>query len=97
MPSYIALIRFTQKGIENIKEGPTRLDAAKKAFEAGGGKVVSFFLTMGQYDAIVITEFPNDESIAKVALAGASQGFIRTESLRAFTEDEYRNIIRSLP
>ncbi len=97
MPSYIALVSFTQKGIENIKEGPSRLDAAKKAFEAAGGRVVSFFLTMGRYDAIVIAEFPNDEGIAKVALAGGSQGFIRTETLRAFTEEEYRSIVRSLP
>ena len=97
MPSYITLVRFTQKGVENIKEGPARLEAAKKGFEAAGGKVTKFYLTMGRYDAIVVAEFPNDEALARVALGGASQGYIRTETLRAFSEEEYRKIVGSLP
>lgn len=97
MPAYIALIHYTQKGIENIKEGAARLDAAKKMFEAVGGKVIKFYLTMGRYDAIVITELPSDEALARIALAGSSQGYIRTETLRAFTEEEYRAILGSLP
>lgn len=97
MPSYITLIRFTQKGVEAIKEGASRLDAAKKGFEAAGGKIIKFYSTMGRYDAIVISEFPNDEALAKVALGGASQGYIRTETLRAFSEEEYRKILTSLP
>jgi len=97
MPAYIALIRFTQKGIETIKEGPSRLEAAKKNFEAAGGTMTKFYLTMGHYDAIAIVELPSDEALAKVALAGSSQGYIRTETLRAFTEDEYRKIVGSLP
>jgi len=97
MPAYITLIRFTQKGVETIKEGPSRLEAAKKGFEAAGGKMTSFYLTIGQYDAIAIVELPGDEALAKVALALASQGNVRTETLRAFKEDEYRKIIGSLP
>ncbi len=31
MPTYITLLRFTQKGIENIKESPSRLAQAKQA------------------------------------------------------------------
>ena len=97
MPTYVGLFRYTQKGIETIKEGPKRTDAAKKAVEAVGGKVVGLYLTMGQYDAVVIAEFPDDETAAKVILAGASQGNMRSETLRAFTEEEYRRIIAALP
>ena len=97
MPHYITLIRFTQKGAENIKQGPSRLDAAKKAIEASGGKLKAFYLTLGQYDAIAVGEFPNDEAAAKLALVTASQGNIRGETLRAFTEEEYRKLIASLP
>jgi uncharacterized protein with GYD domain len=97
MPTYITLLRFTQKGIESIKESPGRVDAAKKAFAAAGGSVKSFHLTVGRYDAVVISEFPDDQTMARAFLAGAAQGFIRSETLRAFTEDEYRKIIASLP
>ena len=56
MPHYITLFRYTQKGVENIKQGPSRLDAGKKAIEATGGKLKGFYLTMGQYDAVAIAE-----------------------------------------
>lgn len=97
MPTYITLLRFTQKGIEDIKEGPGRLEGAKKIFSAAGGSMKAFYLTMGQYDAVVVSEFPDDQTMARAFIAGSSQGFVRTETLRAFTEDEYRKIIASLP
>ena len=56
-----------------------------------GSEMKGFYLVMGQYDAVVITEAPNDETLSKLALALGSKGNVRTESLRAYTEDEYRN------
>jgi len=97
MSTYITLFRWTQKGIENVKDSPKRLDAIKKAMTAAGGRFIAFYLTTGQYDAIAIGEWPNDETMAKFALAGGTQGFVRSETLKAFTEDEYRKIISSLP
>jgi len=97
MPTYITLIKYTPKGIENIKQGPSRVDAARKAIEAAGGKMKAFYLTMGSYDAVSIGEAPDDAAYAKMILAIASKGNIQTETLRAFTEDEYRKIISELP
>jgi uncharacterized protein with GYD domain len=97
MPTYISLMNLTQEGIKNIKESPDRLDAAKKAFQAFGGELKEFYLVMGQYDMVVVSEGPDDETAAKLALAIGSQGAISTETLRAFTEDEYRKIIADLP
>lgn len=96
MPTYISLIRFTQKGVEDIKNGPSRLDAAKQRARAAGGEIKAFYLTLGQYDAVVISEAPNDETATSRLLQGASQGYIRTETLRAFTEDEYRKIVAAV-
>jgi uncharacterized protein with GYD domain len=97
MPHYISLIRYTDKGIENLKDSPKRLDATKKAFEAAGGKIKAIYWTLGQYDAVAISEFKDDEAGLKVNLAGAMQGYIRSESLRAFTEEEFRKVVASLP
>jgi uncharacterized protein with GYD domain len=97
MPTYISLISYTQDGVKNIKDSPARLDAAKQAFKAMGGELKQWFLVMGRYDAVVVSEGPDDETAAKLALAIGSQGSIRTETLRAFTEDEYRKIIAALP
>ena len=97
MNTYIVFLNFTQQGAQKIKESPARVDAAKKAFKAMGGELKQFYLVMGRYDAVVIGEAPDDETAAKLALVISSQGNIHTETLRAFTEDEYRKIIAALP
>ena len=97
MPTYITLARWTKQGIEKVKESPARLDAFKKLAKSQGGEVKGFYMVTGQYDLVTISEAPNDEAMAKVALALASKGSITTETLRAFTEDEYRKIIAALP
>lgn len=97
MPTYITLVNYTQKGIENVKESPERLEGAKEAFRGMGAELKEFYLVMGRYDIILVTEAPNDETVAKIALALGSLGNVRTESFRAFKEDEYRKIVSSLP
>ena len=51
---------------------------------------------MGRYDTIVILHAPDDETLAKAMLMVARKGNVRTETFRAFTEDEYRHIIDGL-
>ncbi len=97
MPTYISLLNFTQQGIEKIKESPARLDRARQAFQAMGAELKAFYLVMGRYDAVVISEAPNDETVGKLVLMIGAQGNVRTETLRAFTEDEYRKMIAALP
>ncbi|MFZ0449050.1 MAG: GYD domain-containing protein [Desulfatiglandaceae bacterium] len=97
MGTYITLIRYTKQGMEKIKEAPARLDAAKQAFRAMGAELKEFYLILGRYDAIVIAEGPDDETAAKLALAMGAQGAIRTETFRAFPEEECRKIFESLP
>ena len=96
MPHFVILIRYTQQGMAKIKESPARLDAAKKAAEKAGGKIHAWYLTMGKYDAVLIYEFPNDEAGAKFALSVGALGNVTTQTLKAFTETEYRKIIGGL-
>jgi len=96
MPHYVTLIRYTQQGISKIKESPARLDAARKAAEKLGGKIHAWYLTMGQYDAVIVSEFPHDEACAKFSLSVGALGNVTTETLKAFTEAEYRNIVGGL-
>ena len=97
MPTYISLLHYTQKGMENIKDSPARLDKAKQAFQAMGAEIKGYYLTMGRYDAVVVSEAPDDETVARLALTIGSQGSISTETLRAFPENEYRKIVSALP
>lgn len=93
MPTYISLANWTDQGITNVKEAPQRVDAFKKAVEAAGGKVKGFYLTMGKYDVVTIVDLPSDEAAATIVLSTSSKGNVRTETMKAFPEDQFRNII----
>ena len=96
MSTYICLGNWTQKGIENVRESTARLDAAREDWKKEGVTIRDFYMTTGQYDVVFVVEAPDDATLAKVLLAQASKGGLRTTTLRAFSETEYRAIIRSL-
>ena len=97
MPTYMTLIQYTQQGIQSIKDSPTRLDTAKALYNSLGAEIKSFYLAMGRYDVIVVSEAPDDETATKLVLTIGSGGAVRTETFRIFTENEYRKLITELP
>jgi uncharacterized protein with GYD domain len=97
MPLYIGLYKLTDQGIKNIKEAPERAKQGFKAFEEMGGKVLGFYLTMGEYDYVSIGEAPSDEAIATFVLALGALGNVRTTTLKAFTTEEFAEIVKKLP
>ena len=97
MATYILLLQYTHQGITKIKESPARSEAAKKLFKSMGGEMKEIYLTAGQYDLVIIAEAPDDETMARICLAAGSLGNVRTQTLRAFTEEQYVKIIKSLP
>ena len=99
MATHIIFFGFTQQGIERIKESPTRVQEAKQIVQSLGGKVKDFYGVMGMagYDTLFIVEAPNDEIVAKATLMIAQKGNVRTTTVRAFTEAEYRRVIEELP
>ena len=96
MATYIGLLKWTAQGLQSVKESPSRLDAARKGFEAAGVKMKDFYMVTGQYDMIAIFEAPDDVALAKAILSTTSKGSITSETCRAYTEDEYRRIVGGL-
>ncbi len=90
------LANWTDQGIRNVKDSPRRLDAAKKLLQDVGGEFKSFFLTMGDYDIVAVYEASDDAVAARFTLQVAQLGNIRTQTLKAFPEAAYREIIASL-
>jgi uncharacterized protein with GYD domain len=96
MPTYITLINYTKQGVKTFSELSQRIEETKTAGEAVGAKLIGYYLTMGQYDAVAISEAPDDHTIAKLALAAGARGNVRTETMRAFTDEEARKIADEL-
>jgi uncharacterized protein with GYD domain len=89
MATHIVLMKLTEQGIKDIRNAPPRIDAAAKAIEAMGGKMTGFYVIMGEYDYIAITEGLSNKAGAVFILKLGSQGNVRTTTLKAFTRQEF--------
>ena len=97
MPIYITLFNITEQGMKNIKDAPKRIEEGIKAAESIGGKLIGFYATMGEYEYVSIGEAPNDEVHMTFLLGLAAQGYVRTKTLKAFTKEEFGEMISKLP
>ncbi len=97
MASYVILGSYTEQGIKDVKNTPQRLEAAKQAMQAAGGRMIFWYLTLGEYDFVAVAEMPDAEAGAGVLLALGAQGNVRTTTMQAFTEDEAAAIVASMP
>jgi len=93
----VILFNYTEQGIRAIRNAGGRLDGLKKRLKEMEGELQAFYLTLGPYDTVAVVNLPDDETMAKLALTLGSTGNVRTVTMRAFPEPEYREILRGLP
>lgn len=93
MPTFIALLNFTEKGLANIKETTRRADAFKQQAAAAGVTVREVFWTVGAHDGAIIADAPDAASMTAAMLSLARQGNVRTQTLPAFNAQEMTAIV----
>ena len=93
MAKYITLYQFTDQGIKNYEGTVQRAKDATAAIEKMGGKLLSINWTIGPYDLVSISQFPDDETATAFNLKLAAAGNVRTTTMRAFDSDEMARII----
>ena len=97
MATYILLMKYTDEGVKNIKDLPRRIQQATEGGEKMGGKVLSLYPVMGEYDYVCIAEFPDDETTMTYSLVLMSLGNVRITTLKAFSPDWLIEIVEKLP
>ena len=97
MPTYIGLFKLTEQGIKEIAKAPARIEDAAKLYQKMGGKVIGWYMVMGEYDYVAIGECPSDEIQAAYALALGSMGNVKTTTLKAFPPNEIQAIFNKMP
>jgi uncharacterized protein with GYD domain len=93
MADYIMLLNFTEQGVRNFSDSPKRATDFADMVRDMGGAVEQEYWTVGPYDAVVVVDAPNDETIAAIALKVGGLGNVRTTTLRAFAPQEFAAII----
>ena len=96
MPSYVSLFNWTDQGIRNAKDTVKRAQAARKAFEEAGCKMIDLYWTIGQYDVVVIFEAPDNDTAYKLALSTCMQGNVKTVTMPAMNEADMTKILKSM-
>jgi uncharacterized protein with GYD domain len=95
-PTYVMLLNFTDQGIRNVKDSPKRADAFKNTAKKAGATVKEVFGMLGQYDVVTIVEAPDDVTMTALGLATSKLGNVRTQTLRAFSAADMKNILRKM-
>ena len=94
--TYIVLLSMTSAEVGDLDTPLEEVfangaPATRSTIERHGGKLVEVYLTMGQYDGVLIAEFPDDVSCARAMLALRNSGGA-TETMRAFPESQWPEI-----
>src|SRR5438874_1068664 len=93
MPRYVMLLKYTDKGVANVKDSPKRADAFRALVAKHGAKVETQLWTMGEYDGLVVLTTPDESEMAALALGLSKLDFVRSTTLRAFDEAEFQAVL----
>ena len=94
MQTYVSLVKFTQHGLQTMKErGVERAEMVKKHAQSLGGKLVQAYYCLGEYDVVAIWEFPDNKTAMKAAVLNASMGHIEITTMPAVGRDEWKMLL----
>ena len=75
MPHFLHQVAYSREGWEALVKHPQdRIEAIRPAIEKLGGTIKTAYFSFGDYDAVVITEFPNSINAAAISIAFAGGG-----------------------
>jgi uncharacterized protein with GYD domain len=94
MRRYVILIRFTEQGANAVKKSTERSRAFKDAATKAGVKVEAQYWTLGAADGVVIINADTETKALKLVTALASAGNVKTETMQAFTDAEFDEIVK---
>jgi uncharacterized protein with GYD domain len=97
MITYISLLKFTDKGIQSVKDTTKRAAAAKEIARKYGVNMREIYWTLGEHDVVCVLEADSEASLTAFNLATAMQGNVRSQSLRAFSASEMETALAKLP
>lgn len=96
MPTFISLFSWTEQGVRDVKNTAKRAADFRSSIQAAGGSVKHIYWTMGRHDGVIVFEAPDDATAVAVMMGGCAMGNVRSETLRAFTEDEIEGVLSKI-
>lgn len=96
MATYVVLASFTEKGVHDAKDTIVRADKFKEMAKKAGITVKDMYWTLGPWDVVTICEAPDDEAATALSLSVSARGYVKTQTMRAFSAPEMKSILGKL-
>ncbi len=97
MPTFMCFLNWTDQAARAAKDAPKRAQSTKALIEKLGGRLVSGYVTTGQYDVVLTVEMPSGDAMTKFAVSLMATGNVRTTTVRAFTAEEFGKLAAEAP
>jgi uncharacterized protein with GYD domain len=79
MPLFLSQVAYNEAGWQALVANPqNRLEVIRPVVEKLGGRIVNAYFAFGDYDFVLISEFPNNVTAAALAIAAAAGGAVKS-------------------
>ena len=96
MSTYVTLWKYTKEGLTDMKNTPNRYETVKKIISDAGGKLLSIYGLIGEYDVITVIEMPDEKAAAATVLKICSKGRITSQTMTAISIDDFLSIAKEV-
>jgi uncharacterized protein with GYD domain len=79
MPLFLSQVAYNENGWQALVSNPqNRLEAIRPVVDKLGGRIVNAYFAFGDFDFVLIAEFPDNVSAAALAIAAAAGGAVKS-------------------
>jgi uncharacterized protein with GYD domain len=96
MPVFISHVSLTREGVEELKNAPDRVQENRKLWEEAGGKLLHWYVVLGDYNYLLITEAPDEKVMAEIAVKASRRGRTKFRTFTAIPIEEFRQVSKRL-
>jgi len=92
MQTYITLWKYTKEGLVDIRHTPERYKVVNEIIKSHGGKIISAYGLIGEYDVMTIVELPDEKALMSAILKISAKGRVIPKTMTAVPMDEFLRI-----
>lgn len=79
MPLFLSQVAYNEEGWKALVSNPqNRLEAIRPVVDKLGGRIINAYFAFGDYDFVLLAEFPDNVSAAALAIAASAGGAIKS-------------------
>jgi len=96
MSMFISQVTLSKEGLQGLKGVPERIEENRKLWEDAGGRLVSWYVVLGDYDYLLVTEAANEKVMAEIVAKASGRGRTQFKTNVAIPINEFAEVAGNL-